>query len=195
MVPIGIGDYGNVGMKLFEGAVAFVEFRNHVGTVTEFCVYADVAEFPPYGESRVKSRLFQDESDHGGCGRFPVSSGNTNAEPGVENPAQDLSPFRHGNSALLCRNYLFIFLGDGAAVHKKLRKEFIHVGLSMPENDGDFFFQYLVDIGGVAHVAAADLIAKFCEKKSKSAHPCATDAHKMNPAYTLQACDVIIQDS
>jgi hypothetical protein len=124
-----------------------------------------------------------------------VGSCNPYAEPGIENPAQDLSSFRHGDSSFLCRGDLFVFLGDGTAVHKKLRKEFIHVGLSVAENNRDFFFENLVDIGCVAHVAAAHLVAKFGEKKSKSAHPCAADAHKMNPAYTLQACNVIIQNS
>jgi hypothetical protein len=64
MVPVGVGDHCNVGMKFFEGAVALVEFSNHVWAVTEFRVYADVAQFSPNGEGRMKPGLFQDESYH-----------------------------------------------------------------------------------------------------------------------------------
>ena len=64
MVPVCIGHYGHVGTKKLEGPITFIKFGDHVGSLPQLRVPADVAELPAYGDGGVEPSILEDQADH-----------------------------------------------------------------------------------------------------------------------------------
>ena len=182
MIPVDVGHDRKGGVKVFEGAVAFVQLGREEGVVPEAGVRPDVPNLGANVERRGQPRFLQDQADHGRRGRLSVRPRNANPSGLVEKPAQGLSaPDRPDASAPGGGELLTVPI-HGAAEDHQLRVEPLEVlpGMSGRTRNPQSL-QRLYARGFMPQVASADRVPHGREQPGKGTHSRPADPHEMNP--------------
>ena len=159
MIVFDIGDYGHVGGKFQERAIAFISLSNHVISVTEDRVSMDIVCRCTKHDGGILLGFIENLPHHSRGGGFPMSTGYRNAPAPAENGCQHIGAMENGDALLFCfHTFRIVFRNsrrndDAIAV--------FHMGCFVADIDLGSLFPEILQESGVGHVRAGYGIAFF----------------------------------
>ena len=92
MVPVDIGDHGDMGIEDQEGAVAFIGFGDKIISLAQDSITSQSIHHAAHHDGRGQAALFQNRGDHGGGSSFTVGAGNGDLSFPGHKGSQHLGP-------------------------------------------------------------------------------------------------------
>ncbi len=112
VLPVQVGDHGDLGAEISEGAVAFVGLGHEILTPAQDGVATQMVAHRAHHHGGVEAAGPQDSRGHGGGGGLAVGPGDGDLLVALHQPGQHLAPAQHGEAASPGRGQLRVVLLD-----------------------------------------------------------------------------------
>ena len=184
MVGLDVGDDGDLGTKLMEGAVVLVRFDHEEVAASALGVGADVLQHAADEDGRIEAGLFEDQRDHRRRRGLAVRAGHADGALASGDGAEDLLALPDGDAAARGLVDLGVLAAHGGGDHDGV--DAVEVRRIVADEDGDAALGQPLGGAGGTEVAAGDAQAAVGENFSNATHSDSSDADEMNALNVLE---------
>ena len=190
MLGVDIGDDGDVGGQLQEGAVAFIRLHHHPLALAKAGIGAIGVDDAAIDDRGIKAALVEQGRHHGGGRGLAMGARDGDTLLEAHEFGEHFGAAHHRQAPLARAHQFRIVAADGGGDHD--HGGLAEIGGVVPDEDRGALVAQALHIGAVAGVRALHLVTEIEQDLRDAGHADAADADEMNGAKLTREFHAVV---